>query len=65
VSHASRPAGVMVVTFGMMYVRADVPIGEVVHGFLVPSLPEAYVPTVNLVFYPQDFFFFFLCRGHS
>lgn len=44
---AACGAGVMVVTFGIMYVRADVPAMEVAKGFVVPRLPEQYIPTVG------------------
>ncbi|PNW83321.1 hypothetical protein CHLRE_05g248300v5 [Chlamydomonas reinhardtii] len=36
--------GVMVVAFGVMYARADVPAGEVLRGFTVPSLPKKDLP---------------------
>ncbi|GFR45519.1 hypothetical protein Agub_g6911, partial [Astrephomene gubernaculifera] len=36
--------GLMVVAFGVMYGRADVPLGEVVRGFTVPRLPRKDVP---------------------
>ncbi len=39
---------VMVVSFGIMYVRADVPTDEVIAGFLIPRLPRKDVPTVRL-----------------
>lgn len=41
--------GVMVATFGVMYARADVPVGEVVSGFTVPRLPRKDVPVVGIV----------------
>ena len=37
----------MVVTFGIMYVQADVPIAEVVRGFTVPQLPRRDIPVVS------------------
>lgn len=39
--------GVMVATFGVMYARAEVPVGEVVSGFTVPRLPRKDVPVVG------------------
>ncbi|KXZ51426.1 hypothetical protein GPECTOR_12g388 [Gonium pectorale] len=36
--------GVMVAAFGIMYGRADVPSGEVLRGFTLPSLPRKDVP---------------------
>ena len=39
--------GVMVTAFGVMAVKAGVPVGEVVRGFLVPHLKREHVPTVS------------------
>ena len=41
--------GVMVVAFGVMYARADVPAGEVLRGFTVPSLPKKDLPVVGVM----------------
>lgn len=36
----------MIVTFGIMFVRAGVPYSEVASGFLIPNLPREDIPTV-------------------
>ncbi|GLC38536.1 hypothetical protein PLESTB_001736900 [Pleodorina starrii] len=36
--------GIMVVAFGVMYGRADVPSGEVLRGFVLPQLPKKDIP---------------------
>lgn len=37
----------MVASFGVMFTQAQVPMDQLVRGFLVPSLPREDVPTVR------------------